>query len=262
MQNIILRTFCHAAALASTLSMPVLLSAQERTAAVESTSTVDTAIAQEPSQEQFDSIQALGEAYGNEPLLISTADLDTHYDPFLGIFQIQRGDGSTLSGSIFDDANFLILARFRVGNGEPLTVSISHKDPLTSSYTVSTSLGDADGATVTTEFSEDELNSLVGPVSVVPLEGGSRQTAHTRQAQLLGIVLILATMACGLVTVSCNDDVAQAQAFCHQDCATLPPEDSPACNDCCYALATGDLINCGRSCGANGPDGDYGNCSG
>ena len=68
------------------------------------------------------------------------------------------------------------------------------------------------------------------------------------------VPILFLSGACRLAIATCEGDTNQAYDDCLNGCNTS------ACLDCCYDKVESDLVNCYASCGANGPDGDYGNC--
>jgi hypothetical protein len=64
-----------------------------------------------------------------------------------------------------------------------------------------------------------------------------------------------ALLACEASALACVNDLEQAFEFCDDSC-----DADEECGACCGELATDDAYNCLLTCGANGEDGDYGNC--
>ncbi len=67
-----------------------------------------------------------------------------------------------------------------------------------------------------------------------------------------------AVAACDLSINSCLSDVEEAWEDCESG-AFCGPEDM-VLSICCNQKAQDDILNCAITCGANGPDGDYGAC--
>lgn len=211
MQNIILRTFCHAAALASTLSMPVLLSAQERTPAVGSTSTVDKATADLAALEEELNLVVFRSDSGDpredcelilrngQPVVIFTAD---------GAMALSGEDIGSLEQSLLEN------------NGRSSTYAL-YKDGEYMGFDIITEQLDEYSARLT--FIDEAGNILSDGAIVIekPLAGTGERQAQFFGAAIayLGAIVTLAIWClgrCDRCTDTCNAG----------NC------DNNACNDC------------------------------
>jgi len=193
-----------------------------------------------PDTEQMERLEAqrefipgVGPAFNGDPVFLATEKGLIQYDPFLRVIHIEREDGWQLLGAVVDDVHNLLSIRIRLGDNETYTLSFSQQDIETSTYTFVISADhDANGS----------ANALL---SANQLRAFSEENDQSVQSEVLG---------CGLSTAACYDDVFQSQTACYEECET------EGCLACCDELAKGDMFNCIRTCGENGPDGDYINC--
>lgn len=185
-------------------------------------------------ERQREFIRGIGPAFNGGPVFLATETAVIQYDPFLRIIRIEREDGWRLLGSVVDDVHNLLSIRIRLGDNDSYTLSFWQQDFETSTYTLVTS-ADHDAKSSTT--------ALISANQLIALSEENDQSL-----QSWGV------LGCGLSTAACYDGVSQSRTACYEECET---ED---CVACCDELAKGDMFNCIRTCGENGPDGDYINC--